>query len=135
MQVNKIRGTWAIVPLFFYSLVAFGALLEQEAKPRHFKITPPFFIEAVEAKTNLPNFLVIKTSDNTFDVVWDYIFPPPPPYPHASIKLWVKSRHDEYKRYYMWFVSDKEGIQIIESVGCLSNVERVDEDNYRFTFE
>ena len=97
--------------------------------PRHFTIAPPFLISSVEAHTNIPNFKVIQTSDHTFDVFFDYIYPTPRS--HGSVKLWVINGKDVRDA---WFVNDEIGIQFLECTGC-PRVRQIESNHYLFRFE
>ncbi|USQ14849.1 hypothetical protein J2N86_05985 [Legionella lytica] len=102
---------------------------KQQITSRHFTIAPPFSIKSVEAYTNIPNFSVVKTSDYTFDVFFDYIYPAPRSY--ASVKLWVMSENDKS---YAEFVSNEIGIQFIQCIRC-PHINKIDSNNYQFIFE
>lgn len=110
------------------SAFAMTEMDKQGITSRHFTIIPPFSIKSVEAYTNIPNFSVIKTSNYTFDVLFDYIYPTP--FSYASVKLWVRNRtHKSYAE----FVDDEEGIQFIQCVSC-PYVNKIDSTNYEFAY-
>lgn len=128
MSITKV-----VVSLTLFLLLSplFAMIDKQmpQITPRHFTIAPPFSISTVEAHTNIPNFSVVQTSDNTFDVYFDYIYPTPRS--HGSVKLWVMNGKDTRDA---WFVNDEIGIQFLECTGC-PRVNKIEPDHYQFTFE
>jgi|GEM_PF-6109903 len=101
MNVKKMVVSAA---LFLLLSPLFAIDGNSQITPRHFTIAPPFLISSVEAHTNIPNFKVIQTSDHTFDVFFDYIYPTPRS--HGSVKLWVINGKDVRDA---WFVNDEIG--------------------------
>lgn len=93
---------------------------------RHYTVTRPYFVSAVEPDTDNPNFSVFKISGQTFDAHNDYN---EKKY-YTAVKLWASNGKSKS---YVHFSDSQRGPQVIQCAGC-PVFEKVDNSNYRIKF-
>lgn len=120
----NIRNIFLLTILYISFATTF-AKNQTETSLRHYMISPPFTISSIEAFTNNPNFSVVKTTNDSFEVSNDFN----PKY-YTSVVLWVKNGN---KKPYLYFSDNQSGPQIVQCVDC-PVFNKIDSSHYQIIF-